>query len=587
MEFCLPELGEGIEAATVVGVHVKAGDVLEPGQIVFAVETDKAAVDVPIKLGGSVEAVLVKVGDKVAIGGALLSLKASATAPTSAPKPTPAKAAPAPIVAPKAPVATSGSVEFFLPELGEGIEAATVVGILVKVGETVAVGQMVFAVETDKAAVEVPTSKAGVVETIHVKIGEKVPISGTLLTLKSTDVAAAPAAVAEAPKVAVATTAPRPAVVAALATNGSVGKKDLTPAGPATRRLARELGVALLEVGGTGRGGRVTLDNVKEFVKTERTKKTSGGTSGSGLSGKTVADSFAHPNLPDFAKFGEIERKPVSGIRKAIANNLTIAWRTIPMVTQNDLADITHLEDGRKRIVDGLPKGAAKITWTVLAVKAVVAALKEFPNFNASFDMNAGELIVKKFYHIGIAVDTERGLVVPVIRDADKKSIRDIAAEVASLAEKSRTGKLTIDEMRGGTFTLTNLGGIGGTSFTPIVNYPEVAILGMSRSAMQPVVRDGQVVARLMMPLSLTYDHRVIDGPTAHASPRGSCNSSATRCGCSWRAKPCCIASHGRCCFNSMPKTRTISRCVRPLNSLRGQHSHDGCTGSFRRLSPR
>ncbi len=513
MEFCLPELGEGIEAATVVGVHVKAGDVLQPGQIVFAVETDKAAVDVPIKLGGSVEAVLVKVGDKVAIGGSLLSLKGTATtAPAVAPKPAPAKAAPAPVAAPKAAVAV-GSVEFYLPELGEGIEAATVVGILVKVGETVAAGQMVFAVETDKAAVEVPTSKAGVVETIHVKIGEKVPISGTLLTLKSTAVATAPASVAEAPKAVVATTTPRPAVVAALAINGSVGKKDLTPAGPATRRLARELGVALLEVGGTGRGGRVTLDNVKEFVKTERTKtKPTGGTSGSGLSGKTVADSFAHPNLPDFAKFGEIERKPVSGIRKAIANNLTIAWRTIPMVTQNDLADITHLEDGRKRIVDGLPKGAPKITWTVLAVKAVVAALKEFPNFNASFDMNAGELIVKKFYHIGIAVDTERGLVVPVIRDADKKSIRDIAAEVASLADKARTGKLTIDEMRGGTFTLTNLGGIGGTSFTPIVNYPEVAILGMSRSAMQPVVRDGQVVARLMMPLSLTYDHRVIDG---------------------------------------------------------------------------
>ena len=516
MEFCLPELGEGIEAATVVGVHVKAGDVLQPGQIVFAVETDKAAVDVPIKLGGSVDAVLVKVGDKVAIGGALLSLKASGTpAPAAVPKPAPAKAAPTPVAAPKAAVATGGSVEFYLPELGEGIEAATVVGILVKVGETVTAGQMVFAVETDKAAVEVPTSKAGVVETIHVKIGEKVPISGTLLTLKSTAVAPAPAtaAVAEAPKAAVATTSPRPAVVAALATNGSVGKKDLTPAGPATRRLARELGVALLEVGGTGRGGRVTLDNVKEFVKTERTKKPSGGgTSGSGLSGKTVADSFAHPNLPDFSKFGEVERKPVSGIRKAIANNLTIAWRTIPMVTQNDLADITHLEDGRKRIVDGLPKGAPKITWTVLAVKAVVAALKEFPNFNASFDMNAGEVIFKKFYHIGIAVDTERGLVVPVIRDADKKSIRDIAAEVALLADKSRTGKLTIDEMRGGTFTLTNLGGIGGTSFTPIVNYPEVAILGMSRSAMQPVVRDGQVVARLMMPLSLTYDHRVIDG---------------------------------------------------------------------------
>jgi pyruvate dehydrogenase E2 component (dihydrolipoamide acetyltransferase) len=184
----------------------------------------------------------------------------------------------------------------------------------------------------------------------------------------------------------------------------------------------------------------------------------------------------------------------------------------MPMVTQNDLADITDLEAGRKRIVETLPKGAPKITWTVLAVKACVAALKEFPNFNASYDMNSSELILKKYFHIGIAVDTERGLVVPVIKDADKKSIRDIATEVQTLAEKARTGKLAIDEMRGGTFTITNLGGIGGTSFTPIVNYPEVAILGMCRSALQPVVKDGQIVPRLMLPLSLTYDHRVIDG---------------------------------------------------------------------------
>ncbi len=258
----------------------------------------------------------------------------------------------------------------------------------------------------------------------------------------------------------------------------------------------------------SGRGGRVTLDDVKGFVRVERQATKSGGGSFSG----SVVNAFTLPPLPDFSKYGEIEKKPTSGIRKKIAENLTVAWRTMPMVTQNDLADITDLEAGRKRIVETLPKGAAKITWTVLAVKACVAALKEFPTFNSSYDMNAGEVILKKYFHIGIAVDTERGLVVPVIKDADKKTVRDIAAEVQALAEKARAGKLAIDEMRGGTFTITNLGGIGGTSFTPIVNYPEVAILGMCRSALQPVVKDGQIVPRLMLPLSLTYDHRVIDG---------------------------------------------------------------------------
>ncbi|MGL4421828.1 MAG: 2-oxo acid dehydrogenase subunit E2, partial [Gemmataceae bacterium] len=275
------------------------------------------------------------------------------------------------------------------------------------------------------------------------------------------------------------------------------------------RRLARELGVKLSEIRGSARGGRVTLEDLKVFVREERQRvKTAPLATLAG----PMATNFAHPPLPDFSKFGEIEKKAVSNIRKKIAENLTLAWRMMPMVTQNDIADITELESGRKRIVDALAKGTPKITWTVLAVKAVVAVLKEFPNFNSSFDMNSGELILKKYFHIGIAVDTERGLVVPVIRDADKKSIRDIAAEVASLADKARAGKLGIDEMRGGTFTITNLGGIGGTSFTPIVNYPEVAILGLSKSAMMPVVRENLIVPRLMMPLSLTYDHRVIDG---------------------------------------------------------------------------
>lgn len=401
-----------------------------------------------------------------------------------------------------------------LPALGEGIDSATVVGVLVKPGDAVTVGQPVLAVETDKAAVEVPAESAGTIGEIFVKPGDKLLVGAKILALQS---GAAPAPKTDkptpvappapsAPKQPEA--APRPPEPARVPSNGAP-KSGVIAAGPATRRLARELGVALAEVSGSARGGRVTVEDIKGHVKNRLTQPQA---DGGGLSGKTVADSFMHPTLPDFAKYGEVERKPVANIRQAIAKNLTIAWRTMPMVTQHDVADITDLEAGRKRIVEGLPKGAPKVTMTVLAVKAIVAALKEFPTFNSSFDMNAGELILKKYYHVGIAVDTERGLVVPVIRDADKKSIRDLAIEIAMLAEKARAGKLAIDEMRGGTFTITNLGGIGGTAFTPIVNYPEVAILGLSRSALQPVVRDNQIVPRLMMPLSLTYDHRVVDG---------------------------------------------------------------------------
>jgi pyruvate dehydrogenase E2 component (dihydrolipoamide acetyltransferase) len=523
MDFRLPELGEGIDSATVVAVKVKPGDAVAVGQDVLDVETDKASVPVSSQTAGTVGNVLVKPGDKVNIGAPIFTFSGNGAAPKAPPpvSPAPAAKSPPPAAAPaeKPASAPAGKVEFKLPELGEGIDSATVVSVKVKVGDTVAVGQDVLDVETDKASMGVASTVAGTVKELKVKPGDKITVGSPVAVFEGSGSGAATApaskpaepkaeakpAAAEAHK---SVSAPEPAK-----SNGPA-KKDLTPAGPATRRLARQLGVGLYEVSGSGRGGRVTLDDVKGFVKAERERaKTGGGSpSGSGLSGQTVADSFTTPKLPDFSKFGEVERKPVAKIRETIAKNLTIAWRTMPMVTQNDSADITDLEAGRKRIVDSLPKGAPKITWTVLAVKAVVAALKEFPNFNSSYDMNGGELILKKYYHIGIAVDTERGLVVPVIRDADKKSIRDIASEVQSLAEKARTGKLAIDEMRGGTFTITNLGGIGGTSFTPIVNYPEVAILGMCRSSLQPVVKDGQIVPRLMLPLSLTYDHRVIDG---------------------------------------------------------------------------
>ena len=531
MDFRLPNLGEGIDSATVTAVLVKPGDAVSAGQNVLSVETDKAAMEVEADAAGTVEAVLVKPGDKVPVGGPVLRLKAGGSREAPAPAqpkapsgekklgadaprpPEPKSAVKADAPPGPAPSSAGGKSQFKLPSLGEGIDAATVTTVLVKVGDAVKAGQNVVGVETDKAAMEVEADAAGTVEAVHVKPGDKIGVGTLLLTLQAgggppsgprADAPRSPQPAASTP----AGKAPAPSG------NGAAPKdKEVVAAGPATRRLARELGVGLGEVKGSGRAGRVTLDDVKAFVKEERQKvKTGGGAAGGGLSGKTVADSFTTPPLPDFGKFGEVERKPVANIRQTIAKNLTVAWRTMPMVTQHDLADITDLEAGRKRIVDAQPKGSPKITMTVLALKACVAALREFPQFNSSYDMNAGELVVKKYYHLGIAVDTERGLVVPVIRDADKKSIRDLAAEMTSLAEKARAGKLGIDEMRGGTFTITNLGGIGGTSFTPIVNYPEVAILGMSRSALQPVVRDGQVVPRLMLPLSLTYDHRVVDG---------------------------------------------------------------------------
>jgi pyruvate dehydrogenase E2 component (dihydrolipoamide acetyltransferase) len=504
MELRLPELGEGITDATVVNVPVKPGQAVKATDTVVEVETDKASMPIPAGTDGTVSEIRVKPGDKVKVGAVIAVVGGGKAAPAPAPAAKPqAASAPAP-AAPAANNVAASRRDFTLPNLGEGIENGVVVAVNVKPGDAVTAGQELFTIETDKASMPLAADADGKVEEVRVKQGDKVNIGAVLAVLSGAgkpQAASPPPAPVAQPK-----QQPTPAQVAAAPSgNGSPGvvnEKGLVPAGPATRRYAREHGVNLSEVPGTARGGRVTVDDVKTHIRGR-------------MAAPVAASGFAPgalPPLPDFSKYGPVEKKPLSNLRKKIAENLTLAWHAAPAVTQFDLADITDLEAGRKRIAEGLPKGSPKVTMTVLAIKAAVAALREFPNFNAALDLANGEVVYKQFFHIGIAVDTERGLVVPVIRDADKKTIRDLAAEVASLAEKARTGKLTIDEMRGGTFTITNLGGIGGTAFSPIINYPEVAILGLSRSSIQPVFKDGQFVPRLMMPLCLTYDHRIIDG---------------------------------------------------------------------------
>lgn len=537
-EFKLPELGEGVSSADVATLLVAVGDSVSAGQNILELETDKAVVELPIPQAGKISKILVKQGQTLKPGDPVLVLDGAATsAPApAAPAPQPAAAAPAPAAQPAhAPAAApppakapaGGAVEVLLPELGEGVNSADIAGILVKEGDQISVGQNLMELETDKAVVEMPSTHAGTVQKIHVKSGQSVKVGDKLLTVAASGAApaaqpapAAPAAPAPTP-VTPTNTAATPAPVSAPApitpaaapaprattAPAATDSRIPAPAGPATRRLARELGVDLHLVKGSGPGGRITIEDLQDFVK----KIMSGETRAPGAPAPAPAGPVAPP-LPDFKQFGEIERKAMNKIARTAANNLSFAWQTIPHVTQHDLADITELEAGRKRASQN--KGV-KITMTVLAIKAVVAALKQFPHFNSSIDTATNEIIYKNYYHIGVAVDTEQGLVVPVIRDVNHKSVIEIAKELDALAAKARERKLAPADFQGGCFTISNLGGIGGTMFTPIVNWPEVAILGMSRSREQLMIVNGEPKPRLMLPLSLSYDHRVINGADA------------------------------------------------------------------------
>ncbi len=406
--------------------------------------------------------------------------------------------------------------ELKLQALKEGVDSVEVNAVKVAVGDTVAKDQPLLEVQADKAALEVTSPTAGKIVKLLVKMGDQIKIGQPYCVIESAN-GEAPAAPPEKPAAPPKTEKAPPAAPERPAEPKPQSAPPKTPtapvhhpassetlpvASPGIRRLAREFGLDLRQVPGSGRLGRIVEDDVKSYVKQ---------LAANGGSVAVAGTAPAAPSLPKFEEWGPVERQPLSPVRKATARQMSLAWSQIPHVTQHDLADITDLEAFRKS-QDG--KGP-KLTVTAFALKAAAIALKEFPTFNSSLDLASNQLILKRHYHVGVAVDTENGLLVPVLRDVDKKSVVQLAAEMAALADRGRQRKLDSSELKGGTFTVTNLGGIGGTSFTPIVNWPEVAILGMSRSRLEPVVRGGEIVPRLMLPLSLSYDHRVIDGAAA------------------------------------------------------------------------
>ena len=580
IEFKLPELGENIEQGDLVRLMIAPGAKINAGESVMELETDKAVLEVPSSVSGTVQEIRVKEGDKIKVGQVIFTVDNGVAAKPAAAQaqPSAAQSQPAPPVAPAAaPVAQSGPApsvpatssraaaparpasgdrrapvqppdkpgasEFTLPELGENISQGDLVRLMIAPGTKVSEGQPVMELETDKAVVEVPSSVSGVVKDVKVKEGEKIKVGQVIFTLEGGAAAPEPAKKQSGPVEHVSGQhGARLAFQAAIRAEGKteeqalppdqpqlspsafsmplqVGKvagteyRQPVPAAPSIRRLARELGIDIYEVKGSGPGGRLSEDDVKAHAKVLLSAAISV------AQAPPIAGHFAAPKLPDFSKWGKTERVSMRGVRRKTAEHLAESWNTIPHVTQQDRADITELEHLRARFAPKAAEAGGKMTVTAIALKVCAAALKVFPQFNASIDIEKEEIVYKQYIHIGVAADTDRGLLVPVIRDVDKKNIVELAVELSQLSKKARDKKLTPAEMEGGTFTITNLGGIGGIGFTPIVNHPEVAILGLSRSRIEPEwiqEKDGgKFEPRLILPLSLSYDHRLIDGADA------------------------------------------------------------------------
>jgi pyruvate dehydrogenase E2 component (dihydrolipoamide acetyltransferase) len=529
----VPDIGD-FKEVEVIEVLVAVGDTIKAEQSLITVESDKASMEIPASQGGVVKSIAVKVGDKVAEGAVVLEVEGAADAgaakeeaPKAESKPA-AKEEPrqAAAAAPKAeassPAASSGPVEIEVPDIGD-FKEVEVIEVMVAVGDTIKAEQSLITVESDKASMEIPASQGGVVKEVKVKVGDKVAKGSVVVVVEggaqqgsapaAKAEAAAPAAKPEAKaeaKSEAAAPAARPAPAAALE-DANLKPGQLPHASPSVRKFARELGVNLSKVKGSGPKERITADDVRGFVKQALSAAPAAAAAGGSADGAALG-LLPWPKV-DFTKFGPIEAKPLSRIKKISGANLHRNWVMIPHVTNNDEADITDLEALRVTLNKENEKSGIKVTMLAFLIKAVVAALKKFPEFNASLD--GDNLVLKQYYHIGFAADTPNGLVVPVIRDADKKGILQIAQEMTDLSKKARDGKISPAEMQGGCFSISSLGGIGGTSFTPIINAPEVAILGVSRSSHKPVWDGKQFVPRLIVPLSLSYDHRVIDGASA------------------------------------------------------------------------
>ena len=535
----VPDIGD-FEEVTVIELMVKVGDTVRAEQSLITVESDKASMEIPSSHGGVVTEIKVKLGDKVKQGSIVVSLEGNASnqavAPVAAAQPATSSVAVVAATSPAAPAAepapaaasNSGKVEVRIPDIGD-LKDVTVIELLVKVGDTVRVEQSLVTVESDKASMEIPSSTAGVVKEIKLKLGDTVNIGDLVVVLEGavggaaapadapavtpTNAPSAPIAASAAPVVAVPPHAPGSATL------------GLPHASPSVRKFARELGVPLAEVKGSGLKGRITEADVQGFTRSvmsgavQTLASAAQNKPASGGSGDGAALGLIPWPKVDFAKFGPIERKELSRIKKISGANLLRNAIMIPAVTNHDDADITDLEAFRVSTNAETDKAAksggagVKVTMLAFLIKACVAALKKFPEFNSSLDGDA--LIYKQYYHIGFAADTPNGLMVPVIKDADKKGIFQISQEMGELAKKARDGKLSPAEMSGATFTISSLGGIGGRYFTPIINAPEVAILGVCRSTMEPIWDGKAFQPRLMLPLSLTWDHRVIDGAAA------------------------------------------------------------------------
>ncbi len=542
----IPDIG-GAEDVDVIEIAVKVGDRVAVDDPLVTLESEKASMDIPAPEAGVVKALKMKVGDKVAEGDLILTLETEGsekpseeapeakkegekspeeaeteTSPDSKKETEAAEVKGEEAAEPAEPAETAETAAprdetVKIPDIG-GVDEVDVIEVAVSVGDAIEADAPLITLESEKASMDVPSPFAGVVKALHLKVGDKVKDGDDIVTLTVTEGKAAPEAASSdaakvdktsapaAPAAATKTSEAKPAAAPVSTPDASLppaGSGGRVHAGPAVRRFARVLGADLSRVKGTGEKGRILREDVEAFVKQAMTQ---GGAAGGGL-----------PVMPavDFAKFGEIETQPLSRIKKLTATSVHRSWVLVPHVTQFDQADITELEAFRQKEKDDVAEKGIRLTMLAFLLKATVASLKAFPTFNASLDPSGEQLILKKYFHIGVAVETPQGLVVPVLRKVNEKSVLELAEELGLLSKKARDGKLLPADMQGSCFTISSLGGIGGTAFTPIVNAPNVAILGVSRAAIQPVYQQDKFVPRLMLPLSLSYDHRVIDGAEA------------------------------------------------------------------------